>query len=310
MSKAVETTTKTIALLKDTRPHVEELLTAFEPLLLARVEITSSLAEQVSALPLPSVDPQRFSDGLSLLADTDLTMFLPAFAGAAAALLPVFAGREHMVPGFSEVKDLLAADRPEKDQEAFLHALLHQEEEDAAAIAGVEGLPAAGLCFMGEFALSCVFRAATAAYVSKALAGQTPWPLWVQGSCPVCGRMPILHTLARPVNDEKNPYLVSGGGRKHMHCGLCGADWVFRRAACPACGADRKGVMNVLTPTANQAEQIAWCDECRTYTVGLDERSFSSDLDMDAVALSLIHLDMVAAEKHLSPVCRTLWNQY
>ena len=111
------------------------------------------------------------------------------------------------------------------------------------------------------------------------------------------------------MEDDSNPYLLKGGGRKYLHCGMCGADWKYRRAVCPACGSDKKGVMNIFYATSNQSEHVAWCSECKTYCVGLDMRAISPVPDLDVMALGLLPLDIVAAEKELTPMCRTLWNQ-
>ncbi|MDO5536617.1 MAG: formate dehydrogenase accessory protein FdhE [Desulfovibrionaceae bacterium] len=307
---AVETTVKTLAKLRGDKPVLASVLDAFEPLLVARVETAASLQDDVRGLPVPAPDEQRFADGLSLLAEVRLAMFWPLWQKALGGLLPVFEQRPQLVPGLGTVSELLGAGRDETFQEAFLQALLHQDAEACAGLFGTDELSAASLAFVGEFALSAVLRAVATAAAGSAAEGDNPWPLWTQGSCPVCGRLPVMDSLARGLADEKNPYLLSGGGKKHMHCGLCGSDWLFRRAVCPVCGADSKGVMNIIVPTENRSEHIAWCSKCRTYSVGVDERSFSGDLDYDALALGLLPLDMVAAEKELTPMCRTFWNQF
>ena len=38
-------------------------------------------------------------------------------------------------------------------------------------------------------------------------------------------------------------------------------------------------------------------------------RAISPVPDLDVMALGLLPLDIVAAEKELTPMCRTLWNQ-
>lgn len=312
MSEATEITKKTLAQLRENKPVLTSVLDAFEPLLVARVATAEKLRADVRRLAVPSPDSQRFSDGRNLLAGTSLTPFWPLYQKAAKELLPVFAASRQMIPAYDAVADMLAQERDEDFQEQFLRALIHQEEETIAELCGTDDMQAASLSFMSEFALSSVLRALTANITADAGSDSdaNPWPLWSQGHCPVCARLPIVDTLAKGVTDEKNPYLLAGGGKKHLHCGLCGADWLFRRAVCPACGAESKGVINVLIPTSTRYEHVAWCSECKTYTVGVDERSLSGHFDKDALALGLLHLDMIAAEKKLTPMCRTFWNQF
>ena len=111
--------------------------------------------------------------------------------------------------------------------------------------------------------------------------------------------------------EEKNAYLAGGGGKKHLHCSLCGTDWVFRRGACPSCGKEGNDVMEMLRESKNaQGERLDWCTKCKTYCPSVDLRERDTTPNLDALALGLLHLDMVAAKKGLHPINPSFWNTF
>ena len=143
---------------------------------------------------------------------------------------------------------------------------------------------------------------------------EAPWNVegtWRQGYCPVCGSGPSIAYLDRPVFDEKNAFLAGGGGKKHLHCSLCGTDWTFRRGACPFCGEEGAGVMEILKEAGNAlGERLDWCTRCKTYCPTVDLRERDTAPDLDALALGMLHMDMVAAQKGLQPLHPAFWNTF
>ena len=61
------------------RPVLEPVLRAFEPLLTAREELVRSLSGQLLAadLHLPAIEPERMTQGISLLAGADCQGLVP-----------------------------------------------------------------------------------------------------------------------------------------------------------------------------------------------------------------------------------------
>ena len=55
---------------------------------------------------------------------------------------------------------------------------------------------------------------------------------------------------------------------------------------------------------------MEWCRYCQGYLPVVDLRERSSRPDMDALALGMMHLDIVAAEKGLHPLSPAFWNQF
>lgn len=308
MSKASERTTQTIARLREEKPVLRGLIDAFEPIWLAQRQEVDRLQEQFALhnMDLPARDPQRFSQGVSLLTGGDLAPLWPFARECSASLLQHFASNSQLLPKFDAVAAFLEKEQDKAFSNDFLRALLDMDDERMATLVEGSDEERASITFVCEFLLSTVLKAFTA---NIAAGEKDPWTLWTQGHCPVCGRLPAMEWLGQPVEDDNNPYLLKGGGRKYLHCGMCGADWKYRRAVCPACGSDKKGAMNIFYATSNQSEHVAWCSECKTYCVGLDMRAISPVPDLDVMALGLLPLDIVAAEKELTPMCRTLWNQ-
>ena len=206
-------------------------------------------------------------------------------------LLPFFLGAEADTALKTLAEDLLREDVP---------AL----EKTAAGIS----VPLPVLLFAFGFVLGPALHALVAASEGK------PWEAegaWRQGYCPVCGSFPSIAYLERPVFEEKNAFLAGGGGKKHLHCSLCGTDWIFRRGACPSCGEEGSGVMEILRESGEaQGERLDWCMKCRTYCPTVDLRERVDTPDLDALALGLLHLDMVAAGKKLHPLNPSFWNTF
>ena len=294
------------------KPVLNELLESFGPLWLARAEEQERLEKAFAedALALPKWDENRASSGVSLLADADLSFMWPPVAACFKGYLPLFAKSERLLPGKKAVEGFFGEERDTAFTQDFLRAVIDADFEKLSTLSGLEGLDAASLVLASEFSLSTVLRALTANLVSQGDKEANPWSLWTQGYCPVCGRLPVMDWLGKGYEDKNNPYLTAGGGRKFLHCGLCGTDWRFRRAICPACGSEKKGCMETFYASTNQAEHVSFCSECKKYCVGLDMRNISPAPDLDVMAFCMLPLDMLAAEKELVPMCRTSWNQF
>lgn len=69
--------------------------------------------------------------------------------------------------------------------------------------------------------------------------------------------------------------------------------------------------MEILRESGSvQGERLEWCTRCKTYCPGVDLRERDTVPDLDALALGLVHLDMVAAEKKLRPLNPSFWNTF
>lgn len=307
MATSRQTVSETLAAIAAQRPVLQPVLTAFTPLLEARAALPETLAPMLeeSGFSLPSWRPERAQQGVPLLAGAPLDGLFPLLQESARALLPLLTS----LPGMEGHRAVLEKFflREEESMKAA-QALLDGNETGIARLAEGAALPAPVLVFALETCLGPVIRVVAAKYAA-------PWDerpaSWMQGFCPVCGSFPSISYLDSRVFDEKNAFLAGGGGKKHLHCSLCGTDWHFRRGACPSCGQEGSGVMELLRESGgNHGERVDWCTKCKSYCPSVDLREREAAPDMDAMALGMMHLDIVASQKGLQPLKPSFWNQF
>lgn len=299
------------------RPVLAPVLRAFEPLLSAQEALVEPLAARLKqlGLALPPARPQRLEQGLSLLAGASFAGVGPALRESAETLLPMLYRMDAVAPHKNALSEFFLKDGATGDEqaEALVAAVSSGDREALLNLAESADIDPMVLHFAAGIIVAPVLRAL--AGQAAADGEEAPWDrgdVWRQGYCPVCGALPTIGWLDKPVVDEKNAFLAGGGGKKHLHCGVCGANWKFRRGACPACGEEGSGVMELLRESGNSAhgERLDWCTKCRSYcpSVDLREREFVPNLD--ALALGMMHLDMVAARKKLKPLMPSFWNMF
>lgn len=298
------------------RPVLAPVLRSFEPLLTAQEELGGAVAESLKkeGVSLPQAQPQRMEQGVSMLAGASFSGVAPAVRICAEKLLPMLCRMDAVVPHKAKLTDFfLKSDGAEAQRAEELVCAAASGDRDAlAALAEKIGLDPLVLDFVTGFIVAPILRGMTAQAV--AAEGDTPWEagdVWRQGYCPVCGALPTIGWMDKPSIDEKNAFLAGGGGKKHLHCGVCGADWKFRRGACPACGEEGSGVMELLRESGTaHGERLDWCTKCKSYCPAVDLREREFVPNLDALALGMMHLDMVAARKKLKPVRPSFWNMF
>lgn len=316
MAAARQTVAQTLEEVITWRPVLAPVLRSFEPLLTAQDELGAAVAERLKneGVSLPQAQPQRMEQGVSLLAGASYAGVAPAVRVCAERLLPMLCRMDAVTPHQDKLTDFfLKSDSAEVQRaEELVAAAASGDRESLAALAKKNDVDPLILDFVTGFIVAPVLRALTAQAV--ATEGETPWDagdIWRQGYCPVCGALPTIGWMDKPVIDEKNAFLAGGGGKKHLHCGVCGADWKYRRGACPACGEEGSGVMELLRESdVSHGERLDWCTKCRSYCPAVDLREREFIPHLDALALGMLHLDMVAARKKLKPVKPSFWNMY
>lgn len=315
MASSSQTVSQTIAEVITWRPALEPLLKAFEPLISARDEVALELAKSLEssgpAIPAPKME--RVQLGASLLAGASFAGAAAPLRIAAEKLLPFLAKIEAMAPHMPALTDYFLKPVEDADtREALVEAIASGNNEALVKIAKENALQPEVLEFASDFVVSALLRAMAARALPEE--GEAHWDegdRWRQGYCPVCGALPEIGWLDKPMVDEKNAYLAGGGGKRHLHCGQCGANWKFRRGACPSCGDESNGAVEMLRESGvAHGERLDWCTKCKTYcpTIDLREREFVPN--MDAAAFGMMHLDMVAARKKLRPLRPSFWNMF
>ena len=119
---------------------------------------------------------------------------------------------------------------------------------------------------------------------------------WEKGYCPICGSFPSIALI-----EEE-------GGKRFLHCSLCGHDWRFTRVLCPYCENDAKQGMDYFYIEKKTQESAFVCDKCKKYLVTLYRAGSLFARDMDIAAINLIHLDMIMQDKGYEPMTFCAWN--
>jgi FdhE protein len=78
--------------------------------------------------------------------------------------------------------------------------------------------------------------------------------------CPFCNRKPAVGILRQQ----------GDGGRRSLLCGVCLAEWEFRRVICPGCGQEDHAKLPVYTAAELPYIRVECCDACQTYIKCVD----------------------------------------
>lgn len=296
------------------RPALASILEPIAPLFQKQEELSAHCATEFTQRhnSLPAYDTTRFSQGISILIDSDLPECAWAFDLCAEAfqqpLQAIPALAEKIVPLAQVFRHL-----SHPDQKRFFEAVTTSNPDLIVPIANEANVVPLELSLYASFVVSAILHGLVCASYQDPEA-ERPWDennVWQQGYCPVCGSYPTLGWLDRGKVDERNTYLLPGGGRKHLHCGVCGANWRFLRLACPLCGIAKSKHIEILAEESNtHGESLDWCSECQSYCPTVDVRERIAMPNLDAQAPGMLHLELIAWEKNLKPLRSSFWNTF
>jgi FdhE protein len=109
---------------------------------------------------------------------------------------------------------------------------------------------------------------------------------WHKGTCFVCGAVATLAELQD--NDQV----------KHLRCGQCGADWVFRRLQCVYCGNEDHRTLRYLYDESRQEKmRVEVCDKCRGYLKVINSFDPTPPEMLTVEDLKTLHLDYIAESR-------------
>ncbi|MFZ3046346.1 MAG: formate dehydrogenase accessory protein FdhE [Desulfatirhabdiaceae bacterium] len=131
---------------------------------------------------------------------------------------------------------------------------------------------------------------------------------WSKGTCSVCGTLPSVSFLARPV-DDPGGFLKNTGGQKFLHCGLCGHDWGFNRHICPVCDNMDKDLQIYMMALDQPGERVDICHKCGLYLTCVDMREREIMPHLDSATVGMMHLDIMAQQKGFLPMSDLPWNR-
>jgi FdhE protein len=298
---AKKAATATLETMKQRLPAYRELADRFGPMFLSRAALYDDLAAM--APPPPQVDGARLAAGVPVLAGLDVSPWLPLFEKSARELLPGLASVLRLDEAASAALEKLFADP------SLLSGLAQARIEGnwkhfENTSARLDAVSASVLLFVSESVFSPALTV-IADSLGKSLANHSR----DIGVCPVCGSAPSISYLSSREPTDLD-HLVSGGGKKYLHCSLCGHEWRVRRNACAACGNDDSETREILTVEGVSHERVEACHKCNTYCLSIDLRECDPPPQLDVAQMGLIHLDIHARRNRLTPLARTLWNSF
>jgi len=246
--------------------------------------------------PPPAIDPDRFSQGAFVLADTgfqDMSAHLPQ---AAAALLPV------MARCFPALAPELAALGAALESGAITPGLL--------ALAGFGELGEPGE-LPGVSPQTLHFAAAEMVrpFVERqavdllALVADLPWQ---HSACPVCGGPPNMSVMRRTW--DASEFIQAHGGRRYLRCSCCSSEWTHKRVSCPACGCEEPDELAVLRDPARPFERVDACRRCKSFVLCLDAGELAETPDPEVTALAMSALEEAARKEGFSPMAPHPWS--
>ncbi len=282
------------------RPAHAELLDAFEKPLAIRAGLADIFSQD--PIPLPDVDPDRLAQGAAVLMGDELLRLEPWLLQAARELLPALESSFPNGEYFRVIATAIATG--ELSVRNSTRALLDGDSATFVKTADTFGAQHGFLVL----ALQMISGAAIAG-LARQLQEQLKHAPWSHGFCPVCASAPGLATLSRK-DDVQVEALVGGGGKKYLHCGLCGHSWRFKRNACPGCDNDDPQSRELIYAEKAQHERIEACSRCNGYIVCADLREYEQDPDLLTLPLTLVHLDILAQGKGYGPLAPTAWNTF
>lgn len=146
-----------------------------------------------------------------------------------------------------------------------------------AALPPDPALPAGLLLFLGQKALSPFYQQAAAPYAPLLLQG-----LWPHGTCPHCGRPPVLASLA------------PDSGQKLLYCSLCAVQWPFSRRTCVLCGHEDPH-FSYLFLEDDPARRADLCRSCRGYLKTIVVAKLTHPLYLPLEEFVTVDLDLLLA---------------
>ncbi|MBO4369074.1 MAG: formate dehydrogenase accessory protein FdhE [Desulfovibrio sp.] len=312
MQAKQQTAEQTLKQIISWRPALSSFLQTLSPLLMQEDLLCDKLAKELlqAGLTLPMCSPTRMQQGSSLLSDEELPDLGSFLFRTANSILPTL----EIFPNITidESSKNLFADMNTATQKLFFQAITGNNATLLTEFAAEKSFDVSHLLFLAHFPFSILLKA----LVHNAVADLeiAPWDennVWQQGYCPVCGSYPTIGWLDKPVIDERNTYLIEGGGKKHLHCGVCGANWRFIRIACPHCGINKSKHLEILTEEENtHGESLDWCEQCHFYCPIVDLRERLEIPHLDTQAIGMLHLAIIAKEKQLAPLRVSFWNNF
>ncbi|MFZ0611017.1 MAG: formate dehydrogenase accessory protein FdhE [Desulfobacterales bacterium] len=287
------------------RPALESLVKPFAELFIEKSRVARTLKKEADRDASDLSASRRLSDGVPLLAGVALDSLAPALDHAFGALVPVL---NRLFPAFTA--DLERINSAHHDASLNLVALAGACLESSftgsskSINASETPIDPSGLGFVVNLVLSAVLQSLAPSLAQRIKDGN-----WQRGYCPICGSLPSLSYLSKPAAENAG-FLVGGGGRRYLHCAVCGHNWRVSRTLCAACERELTDQKMYLRVQDDAGERVDVCHHCHHYLPCIDLRETGVFPHLDTAAVGLAHLDMLAQDKGYAPMFRTPWNTF
>lgn len=286
-------------------PALAPLIEQFTTLYSARADLIESLADKLAKdknCPAPVISEERLQQGVPVLSDSDIEWADAYYPEIEESLFGNLEAIGTLEPAVVQFKKAIAEEKVSIT--SLLRAALNSNESVFSKSAKAADMEPAALLFITQQIVSCVLGAYAIVHnetLSKIF--------WREAYCPVCGSFPDMSVQQRPDVDQSE-YLAGGGGKKMMHCSCCSHQWHFRRGTCPACSNDEAGAIHYFHIEEQTGERVEYCTKCNSYLNNIDLRNSLATPDLSVAPITLIHLDIKAAQKKLKPLVHSLWNTF
>jgi len=268
-------------------PQNSEIIKAFEPIIIKQRQLAKQ--PSLKKLDCSLIDKEKLKAGVPVSRQIDL--FLPEDSWKDIAISLASAVKEGM-PQLAENIHQLSRLIQENRINPKDYFKINPDGENKATD-GWEGLKISPS--NASFLMSLVSRVVLEQRAKEITTVLGAFD-WEKGYCPICGSFPSIALI-----DEE-------GGKRFLHCSLCGHDWRFTRVLCPYCENDAKQGMDYFYIEDKTQESAFVCEKCLKYLVTLFRAGNLFARDMDISAMSLIHLDMIMQDKGYEPMALSAWN--
>ena len=268
-------------------PQNSEIIKAFGPIVIKQRQLVEQLS--LKKLDCSLIDKEKLKAGVPV--SRQINLFLPEDSWKEIAISMTSAVKEGMpqlAENIHQLSNLIQEGRINPED----YFKIYPDGENKATD-GWEGLKTSPS--NASFLMSLVSRIALERRAKEitAVLGEFEWE---KGYCPICGSFPSIALI-----EEE-------GGKRFLHCSLCGHDWRFTRVLCPYCENDAKQGMDYYYIEKKTQESAFVCEKCRKYLVTIYRAGNLYPRDMDIAAMSLIHLDMIMQDKGYEPMASCVWN--
>jgi len=128
------------------------------------------------------------------------------------------------------------------------------------------------------------------AKISSDVSKKVDLSLWQKGTCPVCGRYPV---VAKMRKDD---------GARFLYCGFCATQWRFPRLTCVNCGNTDQSTMKYFFPEADRGHRVDVCDVCKKSVRTTDERALGRETFFEVENWVTSYLNDVAIREGYKPL--------